>query len=140
MILEVESSTPDTWHRLNGINSFSLNPAEGEEFADVTKFSDQGNPRRRKMQRGDSITAEGELLRDPDTGALDPGQKRVIEVNKLVGNSGLLRIRYRHPLDTTWEVWTSTVSMGEQGGGTNEMLSFSATFARDGAASSAAVV
>ena len=138
-IIAVESATPGTWIEIEGENSFKLNPSENEETADRTKFSSGGAYEQWVMQRGASIEVEGLRQSDDITGVQLPGQARCEVLGVAVAAASLGRIRFRHPLDTLWKIWTCTVSLGEQGGGNNDTESWKVTFTRSGATTTAAV-
>lgn len=141
IIVEVEDETPDTWLPIERLQSATINPGENEETADVGDFDSLGAYEQEIMQRGASMTLEGLLIKDDDTGALPPGRARVEEMagEDKLGADSLGRIRFRHPMDTTWRIWTCTFSLGEQGGGTNDKASWSATITKSGKTTTAAV-
>lgn len=141
IIVEVEDDTPDTWLPIERLNSVTFNPAESEETADVTDYDSDGAAESEIMQRGASMELEGLALQDATTGALPVGRARVEEMageDKLASDS-LGRIRFRYPASTTWRIWTCTFSLGEQGGGTNDKVSWGATITKSGKTTSAAV-
>jgi len=139
IIIEVEDSTPSTWIELGGLNSVTVNPGENEEVADTTTYASQGDYEQEIMQRGASMAAEGLLLKDDTTGALDPGQARCEELGTLKGTASVGRIRFRHPVDTNWKIWNATISLGESGGGNNDKTSWACTFTRSGPSTTEAV-
>jgi hypothetical protein len=128
-----------TWLAIGGLNSVTPNPSENEESADTTTYDSDGNYEGEIMQRGAAMEMEGFLLKDHLTGAPDPGQARCEYMATLTGYDSLGSIRFRHPMDTTWKVWTATFSIGEQGGGNNDKTSWSCTITRSGASTTAAV-
>src|SRR5690554_3171808 len=134
IIVEVESSTPDSWLSIENLSSVSINFSESEEVADVTDFDSQGVYEQEIMQRGASMTLEGQAKQDSTTGALPPGRARVEEMagEDKLGADSLGRIRFRSPYSTTWRIWNCTFSLGEQSGGTNEKLSWSVTITKSG--------
>lgn len=129
---QIESTTPNTWIEIANINTFSK--SHEEETTDTTTFASNGQAESQKMQIGKSMTIEG--LRDP----ADLGQQRVEEVSEFLGDASLIRFRFKAPADTEWEVWTAHVNLGDQGGGNNDKVSWSATFTRSGASTTAALV
>lgn len=131
-VFEIESETPDTWLEIGQVNTFSK--SHEEETADTTVFASAGQAESQKMQLGKQLELEG--LRD----TADVGQQRVEEVSELLGTASLIKIRFHAPGDTDWEVWTAHVNLGDQGGGNNDKVSWSATFTRSGASTTAAIV
>jgi hypothetical protein len=90
------------------------------------------------MQRGKTLKLAGFRLKDPDTGALDPGQALVEALGDQKSDSSLGTIRFAHAADTTWEVWTAYCELDDSGGGNNDKTSWGVTFTRSGAATTAA--
>lgn len=134
---EIEDpDNPDTWVAIGGINTFSKSHAE--EVTDTTTYASQGQAESQKMQIGKSLTLEGFRLKDPDTGALDPGQSLVEELAERLGQNSLGGFRFAAPGDTTWEKWTAHVNLGDQGGGNNDKTGWSAVFTRSGASTTEA--
>lgn len=128
-----DGETPGTWMDIKGLTAATINPAENEEVVDATTFGSDGHYEQLVMQRGASITLEGFKLQDPDTGDLDPGQERCEELATETGVASLGSIRFRHPMDSEWRVWPeATFSLGEQGGGNNDLVSWSCTIVRSG--------
>jgi hypothetical protein len=141
IIIEVESSTTDTWLPIENLASATINKAENEETADLTDFDSEGAYEQWIMQRGASMSLAGSELKDSTTGALQPGRARV---EALAGEDALAsdshgRIRFRHPMDTTWRIWTATFSVGESGGETNAVSGWAATITKSGRSTTAAV-
>jgi hypothetical protein len=133
MILQVLASDGATWLGIGGLNSITPKPDEDEEEVDTTTYDSQGNAESEIMQRGYSMDLEGFQLKDPTTGALDPGQARCEALAKLKGYDSLGGVRFRHPMDTQWNIWAgATFSVGEQGGGNNDKSSWKATIKRSG--------
>lgn len=141
LVIEVAASTPDTWIELGFLNSVSYNPADREEFTDITVYKDKGRPRQRKTQQSESLTCEGLKGRDGQTFVSDPGQLRVETLAKALGNAGVGKVRWRDADDVdTWELWPeATFSLGEQSGGNNDPRSWGCTIFLDGEATTAAV-
>ncbi|MFF8290423.1 phage tail tube protein [Streptomyces sp. NPDC016309] len=130
-VFEIESATPATWVEIGNINTFSK--SHEEETTDTTTFGSDGNAESQKMQKGKTLTLEG--FHDPT----DAGQTRVAVVNELLGDASLIKIRFHAPADTNWEVWNAHVNLGDQGGGNNDKVSWSATFTRSGASTTAVI-
>jgi hypothetical protein len=49
------------------------------------------------------------------------------------------KVRFRHPMDTSWKVWNATFTLGEQGGAHNDKVSWNVTATRSGASTTAPV-
>ncbi|MFI7014384.1 phage tail tube protein [Streptomyces sp. NPDC050164] len=136
---EIEDfATPNTWIPIGGINTFSK--SHEEETTDTTTFASEGQAESQKMQLGKQLEIEGFRLRDDTTGALDPGQAKVEALSERLGEDSLGRVRFAHKDDTSWQVWTAHVNLGDEGGGNNDKTSWSATFTRSGANTTAAKV
>lgn len=140
IILEISDgeATP-TWTEIGGLNSVTHNPGENEETTDSTTYESEGQYEQYAMQRGATLECEGLLIKDDTTGALDAGQSQAETLATAVGIDSRGQIRFRHPTDSTWRVWNCTASLGEQGGGNNDLSGWACTFTRCGAATSAAV-
>lgn len=138
LIVQVRAADGTTYLPIGGINSWTINPSEGEETTDVTTFDSVGNVESRKMQRGASLAGEGFLIKDSVTGVQDAGQARIEVLADSLAEDSLGRIRARHPMDTLWRVWDCIFSVGEQGGGNNDMTGWSTTITRSGASTTAA--
>lgn len=127
-----------TWIGIGGLNTVTPNPGENEESVDTTTYDSVGAYEQEIMQRGFSLSLEGFELKDPTTGALDPGQARCTTLATATGYNSLGSVRFRHPMDTLWKVWgAATFSVGEQGGGNNDKSSWKATITRSGASTTA---
>lgn len=140
LIIEVEDSTPNVWLELEGVKSGTVDKSANETLTETTDFHSGGHYSARKMQRGATLSLEADMLQDGETGARPPGQARVEEIAEQFGEASIGRVRFRHPLDTTWRVWRALLSVGGAGGGNNDMTSWPVTITRDEAASSMAVV
>ncbi|MFB6722923.1 phage tail tube protein [Kribbella sp. NPDC056345] len=139
IIIQVAEANGTTWTPLGGLNSAVPNASENEEVVDTTTFDSAGNYEQEIIQRGAILELEGFLLKDPANGAQDPGQARVEALATQVGFASIGKIRFRHPMDTTWKVWNATFSLGEQGGGNNDKFAWAATVTRSGASTTAPV-
>lgn len=139
-VSEDPSEAVPVWAQIKGRESFSISNSEGEESADTTTAESGGHAESQAMQRGASLTLDGKLTRGPDGLTPDAGQAAADALAGQVGEASLGGLRFRHQDDTEWTVWTAWVSKGDTGGGTNDKTSWSATFTRSGAASTAAVV
>lgn len=142
-IFEVEDidAATETWLPIAGIQTFTHNPGENEEIAETVAFDSEGMYEQDVMQRGATLSLEGQYRISKTTSAQDPGQAYVDTVwATLLGTESRGNIRWRHKTQTQWVVWEATVTPGEQGGGTNEKTTWSAVFTRCGAPTTAAVV
>jgi len=129
------------WAQVGGLETFSLSNSENEESADTTTFESAGHSESQAMQRGASIKLEGKIKRAATTPfAQDAGQVAADNLAELIGEDSLGGIRFRYVTDTEWTVWTAWVSKGDNGGGNNDKTTWSATFTRSGAATTATVV
>ncbi|MER5482915.1 hypothetical protein ABT024_06825 [Streptomyces sp. NPDC002812] len=140
VIFQVENySSPGTWVTIAAGAITTFTKSEEEETTPTTTFGSAGQAESMKMEIGKSLQLEGFRLRDPATGALDPGQALVEGLNERLGPNSLSGFRYAHTTDTTWVVWAQArVSLGDQGGGNNDEVSWSATFTRSGPSTTAA--
>jgi len=133
------AGTP-TWLSIAGINSAKPNPGEAEEAADIGTFDSNGYDESMPAQRGATLETEGLIVKDDTTGAQNPGQARCEALAAQIGYQAHGSIRFRHPMDTAWKVWTAWVSLSEQGGAKNDPDSWGVKFMRSGAPSTMAVV
>lgn len=141
IIVQVESVTPGTWLGIGGVNSVTVNLSENEEKTETTDFASAGRYEELVMQRGASLAIEGSIKKDHLTGVQDTGQARCEVIGDGLVYASLGAVRFRHPADALWKVWTeATFSLGEQGGDNNAMTSWSVTITRSGASTTAAVV
>ncbi|MEU9306956.1 hypothetical protein [Streptomyces sp. NPDC048256] len=141
-IFQVEDigATEETWLPIAGLTTFTHNPGENEETAETVAFDSEGAFEQDVMQRGATLEIEGQFRVDKTTKAQDPGQAYIdTEWTQRLGIDSRNMIRWRHETQTKWVVWEATVTPGEQGGGTNEKTSWSATITRCGWATSAVV-
>lgn len=125
------------WAAVGGLESFTLSNSESEESTDTTTFASNGVAESQAMQRGASLSLEGKVTRTGTTP--DAGQAVVDTLAAAVGEESLGGVRFRHVSDTDWTVWTAWASKGDNGGGLNDKTSWSASFTRSGAATTAAV-
>lgn len=132
---EVEDvEAPATWLPIAGLTTFNHNPGENEETAETVAFDSEGHFEQDVMQRGASLSLEGQYRIDKASKAQDPGQAYIDnEWAQRLGIDSRNRVRWRHNTQTAWVVWEATVTPGEQGGGTNEKTTWSATITRCGA-------
>lgn len=137
LLVQVRAADGTTWLPIGAISQWTVNPSESEEVTDTTTYDSQGYAEQRKMQLGASLGGEGKLLKDKVTGVQDPGQARVEVLSQSLAEDSLGRFRFRYPADSQWKVWDATVSVGEQGGGNNDMTGWSCTITRSGQPSTA---
>ena len=136
-----DGATPTpAWLEIGGIKKFTLKPGENEESADTTDFQSVGNHESQAMQRGASMSCEGQFVLTDPGAVRNPGQARVDALGVLKGKASLGAFRFRHTVQTNWTVWSGWISLGEQGGENNDKTSWGFTINRSGAATSAAVV
>lgn len=130
-VFEIESATPSTWVEIGELTTFTR--SHEEETTDTTTFGSDGQAESQKMQIGKSLTVEG--LHNP----ADVGQLRVETVSELLGDASLIKIRFHAPAATNWTVWNAHVNLGDIGGGNNDKATWSATFTRSGASTTAVI-
>ncbi|MDT0432807.1 phage tail tube protein [Streptomyces salyersiae] len=141
-IFEVQDidAEDESWLPIAGLTTFTHAPGENEETADTTSFESDGAYEQDVMQRGASISLEGQYRVDRASKEQDPGQAYIDRTwAERLGIESRNPVRWRHSMQTAWVVWEATVTPGEQGGGTNEKTSWSATITRCGKATAAAV-
>lgn len=127
---QIQNPSGGAWVDINGINTFTKSHSEKE--TDTTTFSSGGDSESQVMERTKTLKVEGFKYKDPSTGALDPGQQLVTTLGNKKGDDSLGGFRFAAPGDTTYEVWTATVKLGDDGGGNNDKNSWSVTFTRSG--------
>lgn len=141
-IVQVESATPNVWLSVEGITSVTPNFGEDAEDTETTDFNSGGRPEFLPTQRGVSLGLEGQKILDSITGDDAPGQARCELLSDTLGYSGLGRLRFRQPLQTTWRLWNQALfTPAEVGsGGNNDTGSWNMTIKRSGAGATASVV
>lgn len=133
---EIEDrDNPGTWVAIGGssrcINTFTRSISY--ETTPTTTFGSQGRGESEVMEEGKTLVLEGFRLKDPTTGALDPGQAMVETQAARLGNESLTGFRFAAPGDTTWEVWAEAhFQLGDSGGANNDKVSWSVTVTRSG--------
>jgi hypothetical protein len=131
-VRDLEAET-ETWLPIAGLQTFNVNPGENEEVAETAAFESEGAYEEDVMQRGASLSLEGQYRVDRTTGTQDPGQAYIDNVwANAVGIDSHNPVRWRHKSQTTWVVWDATMTPGERGGGTNEKTTWAATIRRNG--------
>lgn len=135
---EIEDpATPGTWVAIGPAAIETFTKGRNYETTATTTFGSEGNAESQNMEIGKTLGLEGKRLKDPDTGALDPGQQLVEEMAELLGDEGLTGFRFAHKDDPSWEVWTAHFQMGDEGGGNNDKVSWNCTATRSGTSSTA---
>lgn len=137
-VSEDPSAGVPVWAAVAGLESFELNPSEGEESTDTTVFASAGIAESQAMQRGASLQLSGKIVRTGVT--QDAGQVAADNLAALVGEESLGGVRFRYSEDTNWTVWNAWVSKANVGGGNNDKASWGATFTKSGPATTAVVV
>jgi hypothetical protein len=135
---EIEGpGSPGTWTAIapTGITTHTI--SRDSSNVDTTTYGSAGATEQQIMQRGMTLKLEGFRLVDPDTGDLDPGQALVEALADAVSDDSLGSIRFAGPGATEWTVWTATAELGDIGGGNNDKESWSVTFTRSGASTTA---
>lgn len=131
-VFQIESlNAPGTFVNISHLETFTK--GHSSETTATTDFDSQGMAEGQAMERAKTLQLEGKRRKDPDTGAIDPGQSIVETLADRVGEASLGRIRFAAPGDTTYEVWTCYAELGDQGGGNNDKVSWAVTFTRSGA-------
>lgn len=136
-VSEDPAAVTPVWATIGGIESFDLNPSEGEESTETTTFASNGIAESQAMQRGASLQVSGKAVRNGTTP--DAGQEAADNLAQQVGEESLGGFRFRHKDDTEWTNWIAWVSKANVGGGNNDKTSWGANFTRSGAASVVAV-
>jgi hypothetical protein len=136
VIFQLLDPVGGTYVQINGLNTFTK--GRDSKDVDTTTFASAGNAESEVMQRGKSMKLQGFRLKDPATGALDPGQLLVETLADQVGDPSVGTLRFAAPGDATYEVWQVTAVMGDEGGADNDKVSWSVTLTRTGASSTAA--
>lgn len=132
---------PGVWVSIGpkGVETFT----KGQEYekAVTTTFGSNGQAESQNMEIGKSMQLEGKRLRDPATGVIDAGQLMVETQAERLGDASNTGFRFAHKDDTQWTVWAdANFEMGDEGGGTNEKVTWSVTVTRSGASTTAAKV
>lgn len=136
IIVQVQAADNVTWLGIGGLNSVKVNPGAQEKATDTTTYDSAGQYEEVKLQRGASMKLDGLMLKDNLTGVQNAGQLRceVLGGSAAVGYASLGAVRFRHPADAVWRVWAqATFSLAEQGGGNNDVTTWSVTVMRSGA-------
>lgn len=133
---EIEDpASPGTWRAIGGLNTHTISRSSSN--VDTTTYASDGDEEQQIMQRGMSLKLEGFRLIDPDTGDQDAGQALVEALGDGKSDDSLGSIRFAGPGATQWRVWTATAELGDEGGDNNAKESWSVTFTRSGASTTA---
>lgn len=132
IVIQVAEANGTTWTAIGGLTSAVPNASENEEVVDTTSFDSHGHYEQEVIQRGATLALEGFQLKDSANGKPDDGQARVEFLASQVGTESLGKVRFRHPMDTVWKVWTATFTIGEHGGGNNDKAAWAVTITRSG--------
>jgi len=138
VVFEIESSTPDTWLTIGATAINTFTKSTSYQTTDTTTYGSEGQHEEQNMEIAKTLQLEGFRLIDPDTGDLDAGQARVEALAELLSDDSVGSIRFAHEAETDWEVWNATAQLGDTGGGNNDKVSWSVTFTRTGASTTAA--
>lgn len=139
IIVQVQAADGVTWLGIGGLHSTKVNPGDQGKNTETTTYDSAGLYEQLIMQRGASVKLEGFMLKDNLTGVQNAGQARCEVLGAAVAYASLGSFRFRHPADTVWKVWaTATVELADQGGGNNDVTTWSATVMRSGASSTTA--
>lgn len=122
------------WTEIGEINTMTL--SRSKEDTDTTVFDSNGNAEHEVMQRGQSFTIEGFYGENPADGVRDAGQAAVEALADATGIASLKQVRVTSPGGTT-KTFLASAEVGDVGGGNNDKTSWSATFTRSGATTTA---
>lgn len=137
------ADTP-TWMEILGVNVWKW--AEEVKEVDITDFDDGGWGADLPAMGRAKLTLEGNYLRDPETGARDPGQLAVDVASRKRGWAGLIMVKVetRDATPAVIEPPTPAVPFGtiivtafpklsEKGGGNEDKMPWGAEFMVKGA-------
>lgn len=127
-----------TWIAIAPGSITTFTKSTSYQTTDTTTYGSEGQHEEQNMEISKTLKLEGKRLIDTSTGALDPGQSLVEDLADSLSDDSLGSIRFAHDSETSWEVWTATAQLGDVGGGNNDKVSWSVTFTRSGAATTAA--
>jgi hypothetical protein len=122
--IHVSKLTPiPVWVRIGGITTFTS--SNDKEDADVTDFDDQGYSQGIVVSRTGETSFEGHYLED------DEGQQLIDDLSEEMGHESLALIRLTRPSGRVLE-FCGTFTMGDVGGGNNDITSWGASINRSG--------
>lgn len=118
-VMEIESAVEDTWLDITPfLESLDPDPSEGTERQDADVWGNNGWHASRVTGRGMKFSLKFKAARDTTTGALNPGQDRLIELSRGMMAAGQGRLRWRDDAALTqWEIWEFNAENGAKGGG-----------------------
>ncbi|SET94683.1 hypothetical protein SAMN05421676_1129 [Salinibacillus kushneri] len=133
--LEVQTETDETsgeaiYVPILGLNTLTF--SSEKEDADTTSFDSNGHNEHLPASRGNSLTAEGLYLVDPETGERDPGQEAVEDLADQVGPDGLGNFKLTDPGGNVRE-FSASANLSDQGGGNTDPTSWGAELTVSGA-------
>jgi hypothetical protein len=137
IIVQVLAADNVTWLPISSLSEVTVDRSANAAVADVTTFDSNGSYEARAMQRGAQLDLSGYLVKDDTTGVQDTGQARCVTLAKATGEASLGQIRYRHPADSLWQVWTAVFEEQKFGGKTNDESAWGMKVTRSGAATTA---
>lgn len=121
---EIETTTPDTFVVIKGINTFTLPPPEAQE-ADASDFDNDGWDDSVVVGRNQTLTLEGLRIEDPANGNRDAGQERMEVLGRETGDLAEAKFRITTPGNDTITGKVSVSTAGGSGGGTRDLSSWS---------------
>jgi predicted secreted protein len=129
--IEVESSTPNTWLAIGGINTFDM--PRSKNNADVTDFDSAGAEEHIVASRNQGLTWGGFYMEDDTTPfGRDPGQERLEVLSVALGDASIGTMRVTTPSGRTKEL-NGSVDVSGPTGGNNDPAGFSGTLDGSGA-------
>lgn len=111
------------WVRIGGITTFTS--SNDKEDADVTDFDDEGFAQHIVVSRTGETSFEGHYLEE------DEGQLLIDDLSEAMGHESLALIRLTRPSGRVLE-FMGTFTMGDVGGGNNDITSWGASVNRSG--------
>lgn len=132
IIVQVLAADNVTWLPISSLSEVTIDPSAESAKADTTTFDSNGTYEGRIMQRGAAMVLAGLLVKDDTTGVQDTGQLRVVTLAKGVAEASIGSIRFRHPADNQWKVWTAYFEESKFGGKNNDESSWGANVTRSG--------
>lgn len=121
---QTSATGAETWFTISGLNSWSWGPDANE--ADTTTFDNAGWGSSIYTSRAVTVTLEGFKLTDPQTGVTDGGQTAVESSSYAFGFTGYRDYRILASGGIGSIQFEALASMGETGGGVEDVLPWSA--------------
>ena len=124
----VPATTP-TYIVVKGVSKWGLMEGEAKEV-DVTDFDDNGWESQLIASRKAGVTIEGNDLRDPTDGAMDPGQALIKAAARKMGVAGTLLLKIEPKNEDGGSlagsiIGTVNVKPSATGGGNDDKMPFS---------------